>query len=67
MEKTNAIREAREKAGLNIKELAELLGAPYRTIQDWNAGRISPPEWIQRIIVAEIERKTTHRQETQGG
>lgn len=59
MNKGNAIREARERAGLNIKQLAELLGAPYRTIQEWNAGRMAPPEWIQRIIVAEIERKTT--------
>ena len=58
MEKANAIKEAREKAGLNIKQLADLLGAPYRTIQEWNAGRMSPPEWIQRIIVEEIERKT---------
>ena len=59
MRTNNAIREAREKAGLNIKQLAELLGAPYRTIQEWNAGRMSPPEWIERIIIAEIERRTT--------
>ena len=58
MKKVNVIRAAREKAGLNIKQLADLLGAPYRTIQEWNAGRMAPPEWIQRIIVAEIERKT---------
>lgn len=55
----NAIKEARIKAGLNIKELAELLGAPYRTIQDWNAGISKPPEWMQKLIIAEIERQTT--------
>ena len=54
----NAIKEAREKAGLNIKQLADLLGAPYRTVQDWNAGRATPPPWIQRLVIAEIERQT---------
>ena len=37
--KENLIREARLKAGLSIKELADMLGAPYRTVQEWNAGR----------------------------
>lgn len=30
----NLIKYARKKAGLNIKKLSELLGAPYRTVQD---------------------------------
>ena len=34
----NEIKKAREEAGLTIKELADLLGAPYRTIQNWNLG-----------------------------
>ncbi|WP_432646629.1 type II toxin-antitoxin system HicB family antitoxin [Mitsuokella sp.] len=51
----NPIKYAREKAGLNIKKLAELLGAPYRTVQDWNAGRRMPPEWVQRLIIEKIE------------
>ena len=54
----NVIKEARIKAGLNIKELAELLGAPYRTVQEWNAGRHLPPSWMAKLIVAEIERRT---------
>ena len=54
----NAIKEARIKAGLNIKQLSELLGAPYRTVQEWNAGRHLPPDWMTRLIVAEVERRT---------
>ena len=57
-EKRNPIRDARLKAGLNIKQLSELLGAPYRTVQEWNAGRHLPPEWMARLIVAEIGRNT---------
>ena len=55
----NKIKTVRIKAGLNIKELAELLNAPYRTVQEWNAGRHLPPEWMQRLIIEEIERCTT--------
>lgn len=49
------IREAREKAGLSIKELADLLGAPYRTVQDWNAGRSKPVDWAERLILEKLE------------
>ena len=51
----NPIKYARKQAGLNIKMLAELLGAPYRTVQEWNAGRRLPPPWVQRLIVEKIE------------
>lgn len=49
------IKEAREKAGLTIKELSELLGAPYRTVQDWNAGKSKPVEWAERLILEKLE------------
>ena len=51
----NRIREARIKAGLNIKQLADLLKAPYKTVQDWNAGRRTPPVWLQDLIIEKIE------------
>lgn len=52
----NRIKEAREKAGLTIKELSDLLGAPYRTVQDWNAGKSKPVEWAERLILEKLER-----------
>ncbi len=57
MTENNPLKEAREKAGLNIKQLAELLEAPYRTVQDWNAGKHLPPEWMTKILVDEIARR----------
>jgi DNA-binding transcriptional regulator YiaG len=50
-----SIHAMRIKAGLNIKGLAELLHAPYRTVQDWNAGKRMPPKWMQKLIVEKIE------------
>ncbi len=54
-EQTNPIKEARIKAGLSIKELSELLGAPYRTVQEWNAGRSKPVDWAERLIIEKLE------------
>ena len=54
----NLIREARLKAGLSIKELADMLGAPYRTVQEWNAGRSKPVDWAERLILEKLERET---------
>ncbi|MBQ9478616.1 MAG: helix-turn-helix transcriptional regulator, partial [Selenomonadaceae bacterium] len=53
---TSGIEGARQAAGLSIKGLADLLGAPYRTVQDWCRGKRTPPAWLQRLVVAEIER-----------
>ena len=50
----NPIKAVRESKGWNIKELADYLHAPYRTIQDWNSGKVKPPKWIQDIIVEKI-------------
>ena len=52
----NKIKAARIAAGLNIKELADLLHAPYRTVQDWNSGQRHPAAWIEQLIIAEIQR-----------
>lgn len=51
----NPIRKAREAAGLSIKELTNLLGAPYRTVQDWNSGARKPPVWLQKMIIEKIQ------------
>ena len=51
----NPIKAAREKAGLSLNELAILLNAPYRTVQEWNAGCRTPPKWIQQLVVEKIE------------
>lgn len=52
----NPIRRAQIAAGLSLKELADLLGAPYRTIQDWVYGTHTPPPWIAKLVVEKIQR-----------
>ena len=35
------------------------LNAPYRTVQEWNAGRRTPPKWIQQLIIRSYVEKNT--------
>ncbi len=51
----NPIKFAMKKAKLNIKQLSELLEAPYRTCQEWNAGRKRPAAWVEKLVIEKIE------------
>ena len=51
----NQIKEARLAAGLQIKELAVLIGAPYRTIQNYDNGVRQAPPWIENLIIEKIK------------
>ena len=54
-EAENRIKKARIKAGLNIKQLSDLIKAPYDTVKDWNNGRRRPPTWLQDLIIEKIQ------------
>lgn len=55
LKENNPIKYARKKAKLNIKQLAELLEAPYRTIQDYDNGKTKPSRWVEKLIIEKIE------------
>ena len=56
MNKVNQlIIEIRKETGLSRKDFSEHLGIPLRTIEDWEAGRRTPPEYIPRLIKYQIE------------
>ena len=50
----HTVRYSAQKAGLNVKQTAELLGAPYRTVQNWFNGTRQPSPWVERLIIKEI-------------
>lgn len=50
------IKEARKAAGLTQKQMADEMGIPKRTIENWEAGVRSCPEWAERLVVAELYR-----------
>ena len=52
----NAIRVARENAGLSREEVERLIGLPHITLCSWENNKRKCPEWAERLIIAEIER-----------
>lgn len=50
------IKEARIEAGLTQETMAEKLGIPKRTIQDWEREKRIPPDYVERLVVAEFKR-----------
>ena len=50
MDIAKRITELREEARENRKEFSHHTGIPVRTLEDWEAGRRTPPEYIPRLI-----------------
>ena len=44
------IRTLAADAGLSLRTLALRFGIPYRTVQDWAAGRRTPPPYVLRLL-----------------
>ena len=57
------IRELRESTGMNRKEFSEHTGIPVRTLEDWEAARRTPPEYIPRLIAFQLKYEELVRRE----
>ena len=55
MESAKIIKGLRENIGLSRKEFSEHVGIPVRTLEDWEAGRRTPPEYIPRLIAYQLK------------
>ena len=55
MDAANSIIHLRERTGLNRTQFAKHLGIPLRTIEDWEAGRRTPPDYIPRLISYQLK------------
>lgn len=49
------IRELRAQTGMTRKDFASHLGIPLRTVEDWEAGKRKPPEYIPRLIMYQLK------------
>lgn len=50
MDTAQKIKELRKRTGMTRKEFSEHTGIPVRTLEDWEAARRTPPEYIPRLI-----------------
>lgn len=59
----NKIEEARRAAGLTMKKMSDLLEIPYRTVQNWENGVSTPPPYVERLVIRELERIRKDKEE----
>ena len=50
------IKETRTSLGLTQKQLAEMLGIPKRTIENWEGGQRKCPDYVERLIIEKLQR-----------
>ena len=55
MDIAKSIKDLRESTGMSRKEFSEHTGIPIRTLEDWEAGRRTPPEYIPRLIAYQLK------------
>ena len=55
MESAKFIRELRDSVEMSRKEFSEHVGIPVRTLEDWEAGRRTPPEYVPRLISYQLK------------
>lgn len=55
MDTAGIIKELRESTGMSRKEFSGHTGIPVRTLEDWEAARRKPPEYIPRLIAYQLK------------
>ena len=50
MDTAVVIKKLRERKRMNRKEFSLYTGIPIRTLEDWEAGKRTPPEYVPRMI-----------------
>lgn len=43
-------REIRALLGISRAEFSRRYGIPIRTIEDWDAGKSNPPDWVLKLL-----------------
>ena len=55
MDTARTIKELRVSTGMTRKEFSKHTGIPVRTLEDWEAARRTPPEYIPRLIAYQLK------------
>jgi DNA-binding transcriptional regulator YiaG len=49
------LKAARTAASLSQQRMADITLIPMRTIQDWEGGKRTPPPYVMRFVLNELE------------
>ena len=53
----NNIKDLREQYGLSRTQFCALLNIPYRTVQDWEAGKRKMPDYVCELIEYKLNKE----------
>lgn len=49
------IKELRQQTGLSQSGFAKYFEIPVRTVQDWEQGKRTPPEYLVKLIIYKLK------------
>ncbi len=55
---SEALKKTREEIKLSQKVVCELTKIPKRTLEDWERGLRTPPEWVQMLVLEKLRTLT---------
>ena len=55
--KNTDIKKIRKELNLSQSKFGEKFGIPMRTIQEWESGRRTPPDYVLNLIIENIKLK----------
>ena len=63
MNTQDTLIELRTSTGMNRKEFCEYFGIPYRTLQDWELGNRTMPDYLLRLMIYKIKIEQLYNQD----
>ena len=58
---TEKLKEARKDARLSQQKMADIMLIPKRSIENWETGDRTPPPYVQRFVLNELQSLTETR------
>lgn len=58
------LKQARAATGMSQQGMADKMLIPKRTIEDWERGKSTPPPYVQRFVLNELEGLRIEKEET---
>lgn len=50
----NEFKEARTAAGLTQQQMSDIFKIPKRTIENWESGQRTPPEYVKILVLEKL-------------
>ena len=64
MNTQDALIRLRTSTGMTRKEFCEYFGIPYRTLQDWELGNRTMPDYLLRLMIYKVKIEQLYEQDS---